>query len=112
MADELYIPKKSSRIQLDFFKRHADEVAKDLLGRIMVRERTGKNPIYVQLQEVAAYEGEMKSMAKGVLESPGTIGVSTKFGKNLIDLSTLDICEHSCVTLIAGTLFDKRGVRE
>ena len=108
---ELKIPKQSTRIYLDFFNRHAEKVAKDLLGRVLVRE-TGKNSIYVRLEEIAAYEGEAKSMTKGALEQPGTIGVSTKYGKNLVDISTLGICIPSCVTLIAGTLFDRKGLEK
>jgi len=106
------IPKSSSRIHMDFFRRHAQEVAQDLLGRVLVRERVDKPTLYVQLQEVAAYEGHTKSMTKGALESVGTMGVSTKFGKYLIDISTLDICKYSCVTLIGGNLFDARGLRQ
>ena len=106
---ELKIPKQQTRVYLDFFKRHADEVAKDLLGRVMIREIHGKPTIYIRLEEIAAYEGEVKSMTKGALEQPGTIGVSTKYGKNLIDISTLAICEPSCVTLIAGTIFERKG---
>lgn len=109
---ELIIPKSSTRVHMDFFRRNADEVAQDLLGRVLVKERTGKNPLYMRLDEIAAYEGEVKSMTKGALESAGTIGVSTKYGKHLIDISTLDICEYSCITLIGGTLFDGRGFRE
>ncbi len=106
------IPKQKTRIDLDFFKRHAEYVAKDLLGRVMVRERVGKPTIYVSLEEIAAYEGKVKSMTKGALESPGTIGISTKYGRNLIDISTLDICEYSCITLISGVIFDSRGFRD
>lgn len=109
MTDKLIIPKQSTRVYLDFFKRHADEVAKDLLGRVLVRE-IGRSSIYIRLEEIAAYEGEVKSMTKGALEQPGTIGVSTKYGKNLIDISTLAICEPSCITLIAGTIFDRKGL--
>lgn len=108
MRNELKIPKQSTRIYLDFFKRHAEEVAKDLLGRVLVRE-IGKNTIYFRLEEIAAYEGEVKTMSKGALEQPGTIGVSTKYGRNLIDISTLAICQSSCITLIAGTIFDKEN---
>ncbi|MEK6872157.1 MAG: DNA-3-methyladenine glycosylase [Nanoarchaeota archaeon] len=110
---ELIIPRPSTRVHMDFFQRHADEVARDLLGRVLVKERAGKSNLYVRLDEVAAYEGVVKSMTKGALEIPGTIGVSTKYGKNLIDLSTLSICEASCVTLIGGTLFDgKKSVEK
>ena len=70
----------------------------------------GRYPLYMRLDEIAAYEGEVKSMTKGALESAGTIGISTKYGKNLIDISTLDICEYSCITLIGGTLFNSKGV--
>ena len=116
---ELIIPKKSSRVALNFFKRHAEEVAKDLLGRVFVSETNRRN-IYLRLEEVAAFEGEAESELKqsmssrypGIYFYPGTLSVSTKFGQNLIHISTLDINKPSCINLIAGTLFDKKCYEE
>lgn len=112
------IPKKSSRVNLDFFKRHADAVAKDLLGRVFVSE--GRKNIYLRLEEVAAFEGEAESELRqsmfsrypGIFAYPGTLAISTKFGQNLIHISTLDINKPSCINLIAGTIFDKKGYKE
>jgi len=111
---ELIIPKKSTRVDLDFFKRHAETVAKDLLGRVFVRE-VGRKTLYLRLEEVAAFEGDIEKMRKrykGVLEYPGTLAISTQFGQDLIHISTLGLGEPSCVNLIAGTLFDKQGYEE
>jgi 3-methyladenine DNA glycosylase Mpg len=105
-------PKKSSKLGLDYFEQRPITVAKGLLGRVLVRERIGKSPIYSEIKEVAAYEGSTDSMSEGAKYSPGSVSISTKFGKNLIDISTLAENRSSCVTLIAGNLFDARGYRE
>ena len=109
---KLKIPQRKTQLDLDFFEIHAIDVARDILGRTLVRERTNKPTLYLRIEEVAAYEGQLKSTSKGILESPGTLGISQKYGKNLIDISTLAICEPSCITLIGGTLYDRRGIRE
>ncbi len=115
----LQIPKSSTRLYLDFFARASEEVAKDLLGRVMVNERKGKSPLYVQLTEIAAYEGivgddieKAKKRHKNLFYSNGVLGVSSAYGKCLIDIGTQGLCEPSCVTLIAGILFNKRGISE
>lgn len=116
MTNELKIPRKSSQIYRDFFERDAVIVAKDLLGRVMVQERKD-NSIYVQLTEIAAYEGtNSKNLEEAIKKNPnlfyapGIIGISTAHGKNLIDIGTRKLCLPSCVTLIAGNLFDKTGL--
>ncbi len=118
MAD-LIIPKKKTQIHRDFFNRDALNVAYDLLGRVMVQERKNKPSLYVQLTEVAAYDGIVgndlavaQKKNSNLFYAPGIIGISTSYGKHLIDIGTKRLCEPSCITLIAGNLFDKRGLRE
>ena len=117
METELKIPRKSTQIYRDFFQRDAVKVAKDLLGRVMVQERKDKPSLYVQLTEIAAYEGtnsrELKEAIKknpNLFYAPGIIGISTAHGKYLIDIGTREICVPSCVTLIAGNLFNREGL--
>lgn len=119
MTDQLIIPRKSSQIHRDFFKRDAVTVAKDLLGRVMIQERKNKSSLYVQLTEIAAYKGivgknlkEAQKKNPNLFYGPGVIGVSTAYGKYLIDVGTEGLCKPSCITLIGGNLFDKRGLRE
>ena len=119
MAEESIIPRKSSQIHRDFFERDAVTVAKDLLGRVMVQERGSKPSLYVQLTEIAAYDGivgkDLEAAQKknpNLFYAPGVIGISTVYGKHLIDVGTQGLCKPSCVTLVAGNLFDKRGLRE
>ena len=107
MKNEYCLPNKKEMLPRVFFARHAEKVAKDLLGRFFVVERPDKNPLYACLYEVAAYEGGAAgSMSKGSLYAPGTLSISTKFGKRLIDIATLEICRPSCVTLISGVVGD------
>ena len=48
-------------------------------------------------------------MSEGALYAPGMMSISTKYGKNLIDIATLGICKPSCITLVGGTVYDERG---
>jgi len=109
----LYIPKPSERLSERFFARDAITVAKDLLGRTLVRERPRGATLYARICEVAAYEGNTEeSMTEGALYAPGTLCISTKYGKRLLDIATDKKGKQSCVTLIAALVGDKRGVRE
>lgn len=107
---EYYIPNKKEKLSRTFFARPAERVAKDLLGRFLVVHRPDENPVYTCLYEVAAFEGgSEESMTKGSLCAPGTFSISTKHGKRLIDIATLEICRPSCVTLIAGMVGDGKS---
>ena len=97
------IPSYSSHISREFFKRDSKLVAVDLLGKILtVRQPSAL--YHARIIEVAAYEGKTKSSADTVVYNPGTVGVSKKFGKNLLDISTGKRNDPSCVTLLAGVV--------
>ncbi|MBX4196178.1 DNA-3-methyladenine glycosylase [Candidatus Pacearchaeota archaeon] len=111
--ESFQIPHKSTKITRDFFARHADEVAQDLLGRVLVFERSSRRcPVYARIYEVAAYEGKADSMSEGAQYPPGLMSVSNKFGKNLLDIATLGVCKPSCITLVAAHIKDSRGRSE
>ena len=112
MISEVYI-RRTEALQEDFFARHADVVAKDLLGKTLVRERQNAATLYAIISEVASFEGSQEdSMTEGALYAPGTLVVSTKHGKKMLDIATYQICKPSCVTLISAVIGDQRGVRE
>jgi|TARA_Y100000310_G_scaffold159352_1_gene158917 DNA-3-methyladenine glycosylase len=113
MTEVIILPEYSTRIDTKFFARNSKTVAKDLLGRTLVREIPNTTTLYARIQEVAAYEGSQEdSMSKRVLSAPGTLIVSTKYGKRLLDIATSKIGKPSCITLIAATISDKRGKSE
>jgi 3-methyladenine DNA glycosylase Mpg len=90
----------------DFFRRGSDIVAKDLLGRYLVRFFPGINTHVVgQIREVAAYQGETDSSSEGLNESAGMITVSRKMGRNLLDIATGNDDSASCITLRAAAFY-------
>ena len=91
-----------TKLEESFFKKDAETAAKAILGAYLVRQFPQGNKLVGRVQEVAAYEGETKTSSIGMLYPPGTIGVSTKFGKNLIDIATEREGKSSCITLIAA----------
>ena len=104
---KIYIPKRTEELQEEFFARNSESVAKDLLGRTLVRERKRKKDLYASIREISAYEGQSSSMTKGVLYTPGTLIVSTKYGRNLLDISTQKIGDSSCITLISAIVGER-----
>ncbi len=111
---ELIIPDSRDRIENSFFARHADVVAKDLLGRVLVRERENAATLYAVLREIAAYEGnqENTSSYEGIRYAPGTIFISKKFGQQILHISTYKFSYPSCINLVSGEIYDGRGFRE
>lgn len=95
------IPKYSSRIDRGFFARDSRTVALDLLGRVLVVQQP-KDVYYAKICEVAAYEGKTKSTAQTAIYYPGTVGISMKYGRHLLDISTDKSDKPSCVTLISA----------
>src|SRR3989338_132686 len=99
----IIIPKYSSKIDREFFARDAKMVALDLLGKVLVVQHPN-DIYYARLCEVAAYEGKTKTTAKTATYYPGTVGVSKKFGKNLLDISTGRLKQPSCITLVSALI--------
>ncbi len=96
---------KPIKLDKNFFATNAEEVAKRLLGMYLVRTFKKGSRIEGQIHEIAAYEGRSKTAYKGVNYAPGVISVSTKYGKNLIDIATGVEGKPSCITLVS-VLFD------
>lgn len=90
------------KLNAGFFARSPDIVAKELLGKYIVRilnERALKGII----SEVAAYQGIAGKRTSGNINSaPGVISISTKYGNRLLDISTGREGEYSCITLRAA----------
>ena len=109
MDYEIIIPKLSTKVNRKFFARGAEEVARDLLGRTLVRE--SKTLLYARLTEVAPWE-ESDLMAKETLYAPGTFLVLTRYAKKVLGVATEETGVPSCVTLISAAIRDRRGFRE
>ena len=99
------LKQKYTKLDESFFSAGAKTVAQGLLGTYLVRVFPNGSRVVGRIHEVAAYGGVTKTSSEGMLYAPGTLSVSTKFGKNLIDIATGDKGESSCVTLISA-LFD------
>ncbi len=110
-SGDLYISSEKSKLDRSFFARPAEDVAKDLLGRIIVRERPSRATLYGRIQNVAAWEGK-KGMVKDSLGAPGALMVFTSFGKRMFGIATNDIGLYSCVTFLGAPVGDKAGLRE
>lgn len=91
------------KLPMDFFMQNPDEVAKGILGMEIVRILPNGKEVRGRIQEVAAYRGEEESVSDVAYYGPGIIGVSTKFGKRLIDIGTEYEGRSSCVTLISAS---------
>ena len=107
---DIIIPRYSSRINREFFNRDSKMVAIDLLGRVLVVQHPN-DIYYARLSEIAAYEGKTKTTAETATYYPGTVGVSRKFGKNLLDISTGRINDPSCVTLVSAIVENSKEAR-
>ncbi|MCP6719617.1 MAG: DNA-3-methyladenine glycosylase [Patescibacteria group bacterium] len=90
------------KLPTDFFMQEPTDVAKGLLGMNLVRVLPSRREIRGRIQEVAAYKGEADSVSDVAYYGPGIIGVSTKYGKHLIDIATESEGVPSCVTLIGA----------
>jgi len=111
MNYEMIIPRLTTKIDRKFFAREAEEVARDLLGRTLVRERGNKSSLYARLTEVAPWD-ESNSMVKETLYAPGTFLVLTRYAKKVFGVATEEIGVPSCVTFISAAIGDRRGFRE
>ncbi len=94
-----------NHLDKSFFARDPEIVAKELLGTYIIRVVRADRILRGRICEVAAYEGRAKKTHDVVDYPAGTLGVSTKYGKHLIDIATGKRDDSSCVTLI-GALFE------
>ncbi len=93
------VPSFNLKLRHDFFKRSSGDVARDLLGRILVRTLPNQQQLYGMICEVAAFEGENKRAHKVVNYHPGIIGVSQRYRQHLLDISTNSSKIASCITI-------------
>jgi 3-methyladenine DNA glycosylase Mpg len=89
----------------EFYARPSLTVARELLGKKIVRRWKG-DEIRGVIKEVAAWHGETESKHPGLRYAPGEIGISKRFGQQVMLISTDRTDIASCVTLIAAELLD------
>ena len=80
-----------------FFRRSAEEVAKDLLGRYLVRETRDLSLVGRIIQTGAYGEGTETPSREGMLYTPGTIFVMPFRGSSFLNIATDRSGEPSCV---------------
>jgi len=88
-----------------FFDRSSDKVAKDLLGRFIVRD-TGNGILSAKIIETGAYEGGKETPSrKGMKYSSGRIFLMPFRGSKLLNITTDKPGYPSCVE-IRKLIFD------
>lgn len=101
MVSVIERPRLTTKLYRDFFARPALVVAYDVLGRTIVSQVPGRKEVIARIKEVAAWQGEEDSSARTIRYAPGLIGISKKYGQNLIDIGTGSPRSASCITLVA-----------
>lgn len=88
-------------VSRDFFKQEPISVARQLLGRQIVRNFNSCE-IRGRILEVSAWQGTYGEHVKPKFDDflPGYLSVSMKYGKNLMDITVGN--GKSCITLIDG----------
>ena len=82
-----------------FFRRPAEEVAKDLLGRYLVRE-TRNISLVGRIIQTGAYEESIETPSReGMLYTPGTIFVIPFRGNSFLNIATDRSGEPSCALI-------------
>lgn len=99
--------KLEQKLGQEFYARAPQYVAQELLGRQIVR-LFDKGEVRGIIKEVSAWDGQTNSASEGMTNAPGIISVSTKFGKNLMDIATGVEGSYSCITIVAAE-FDWLG---
>ena len=90
-----------------FFSRDARTVAKDLLGRLLVRTEQGGTTAG-RIIEMAAFEDdEDRKSRSGMLYAPGTIYVMPFRGNHFLNIATGRKYEPSCVLIRQVALHDR-----
>ena len=111
MNYEIIVPNLATKVDRKFFARGAEEVARDLLGRTLVREQGNQARFYARLTEVAPWDGR-DTMAKETLYAPGTFLVLTRYAKKVFGVATEKTGVPSCVTFISAAIGNRGGFRE
>lgn len=99
MVRQIARPDISTKLDTSFFQDSAANVARNLIGRTLVRELPGGKHLLATIREVAAWQGAEKTSAQTIRYHPGIIGISNRYGHNLIDIGTGYMGRPSCVTL-------------
>ena len=90
-----------------FFGRGVEEVAKDLLDRLLVRD-TEKGTTSGRIIEVGAYEGGKETKSReGMKYSPGKIFLMPYRGCHLLNIATDKAGYPSCVEIRKVAFHDK-----
>ena len=91
-----------------FFGRSSDEVAKDMLGRILVfNGPSGK--VLGKITETGAYEGgEETRQRQGMKYGPATIFLMSYRGSNLLNIATDKRGHPSCVEIREIEIDDRK----
>jgi len=98
---DLTKPSIETRFVRDHFIQRPEAIARTLLGRTIVREYSEGRPTLARIKEVAAWRGQEDSSDDTINNGYGIIGISRKFGQDIIDIGTGAKEQPSCVSLIA-----------
>lgn len=83
-----------------FFQRDAETVAKNILGRQLIRIENGQVVSTGKILQTAAYSGgKMTPIRQGMLYAPGTIFIMPFRGLHFLNITTLYEDEPSCVLI-------------
>lgn len=91
--------------QNQFFGRKPEAVAKDLLGRYLVRQITGSRIVTATIAEVGAYSGDLNQPSRaGMNYAPGTLFMMPHRGYHLLNVATEREGTPSCIEIRAVDL--------
>ena len=107
LNDELqnYVRGSTARLNERFFAGDSVDIARDLLGRYLVRKFDNGRYVVGQIREVAAFQGETIQSAEGMLNEAGIISVNNRYGNLLFDISTGRQDQASCVNFRAAAFY-------
>lgn len=107
LNDELqnYVRGSTARLNERFFAGDSVDIARDLLGRYLVRKFDNGGYVVGQIREVAAFQGETDQSAEGMLNQAGIISVNNRYGNFLFDISTGRQNQASCVSFRAAAFY-------
>lgn len=100
MARQITRPNERTRLRMEFFQNNPAIVARDLVGRTLVKRAPNLEEKMGIIREVAAWQGAEDSSSKTIRYHPGIVGVSKKFGHFLLDIGTGYQSRPSCITIM------------